>query len=599
MGKKVIWLVVSCLMVASLVLASCAPAVIEEEEVVKKEEVKKEEVKEEVVKEEVAPEPEGPKYGGVYVACHEESIVGFDETRATASRAYSLHLTQEAPQVGDWAKGPAGTGEASWLIDSIYSGKIETGALAESWDIPDNETIIFHIRKGVYWHNKPPVNGRELTAADVAFSFNYNFGIDRHYVTRAHGGWWLEAEATDKYTVVIRGKESQIYRTAAVWDYVADWIYVIPPESYEGGKDQGDWRDALGTGPFMLTDFVPDSALTFVRNPNYWMKDPVGPGKGNQLPYLDGVKILIIKDASTRLAALRTGKIDNLLALFWEDSEILINANPDLQYVKYLKPNATNIYMRMDKGLPFDDIKVRRALQIAIDRQAIADEYFNGGEVLAWPIAPYPEFEAMYTPIDKLPESTRELYEYNTDKAKQLLAEAGYPDGFATEVVCYSADVDLLSIVADYWTKIGVDLKLDVKERAVWYSYYSLSQHEQMLCYTKTLGGPLKMTEVKPGSVVNLSKVDDPYINERYGGIWAYENIGNEPERERLMKECALRMLDQAWICSMPVGYVYNIWWPWLKNYHGESAIGYFNRFNYATWMWIDQDLKEELTGKR
>ncbi len=76
-----------------------------------------------------------------------------------------------------------------------------------------------------------------------------------------------------------------------------------------------DWRNSVGTGPFMLTDFVSNSKATFVRNPNYWMKNPCGPGEGDQLPYVDGVKLLIIPDPATAVSAFRTGKLDLLSGL--------------------------------------------------------------------------------------------------------------------------------------------------------------------------------------------------------------------------------------------------------------------------------------------
>ena len=94
---------------------------------------------------------------------------------------------------------------------------------------------------------------------------------------------------------------------------------VVPPEVMQKYGDMTNWKNSVGTGPFMLTDWIPGSEAVYVRNPNYWMKDPIGPGKGNQLPYLDGVSIVILPDASTQQAALRTAKIDQISGYNIED----------------------------------------------------------------------------------------------------------------------------------------------------------------------------------------------------------------------------------------------------------------------------------------
>ena len=112
----------------------------------------------------------------------------------------------------------------------------------------------------------------------------------------------------------------------------------------------------------MLTDYVNASSLTFARNPNYWRTDPIGLGKGNQLPYAESVKILIIADASTRLASVRTAKNDVMHLVNWEDAASIQSTTPQLKYKKYLAEAANGIFMRTDKPeLPFKDIKVRRA----------------------------------------------------------------------------------------------------------------------------------------------------------------------------------------------------------------------------------------------
>jgi len=122
----------------------------------------------------------------------------------------------------------------------------------------------------------------------------------------------------------------------------------------------------------MLTDFVTNSSATLVRNPGYWEIDPVGPGKGNQLPYVNGIKILVVPDISTRLAAMRTGKIDMIPDLEAEDAKGLVRGNSALQYRTFLTIFPYLVSMRTDKAdLPYRDKRVRQALMIATDFDAL------------------------------------------------------------------------------------------------------------------------------------------------------------------------------------------------------------------------------------
>ena len=192
------------------------------------------------------------------------------------------------------------------------------GALAESWDMsPDRLTYTFNIRQGVHWHDKPPVNGRELTAKDVEHSFHRFLG------NRLTGTEFSEAEpavtagelgtvpfesitATDEYTVVFTLKEPYL-RTP---NMILDWhtIVIYPPEVIKEDGDASDWRNLVGTGPFELTDYVESVSITYTKNPDYWGYDEKFPD--NRLPYVDEFRVLFMAEEATRLAALRSRKID-------------------------------------------------------------------------------------------------------------------------------------------------------------------------------------------------------------------------------------------------------------------------------------------------
>ena len=163
MRKKVLWVSMTLLIVVALILASCTPETTKEE----KPTVVTGTVTDPgttttptVTKPTETTYEEKPQYGGISTVALTGDITNFDE--ATGSHPYgtSLKLTNDVLVEGDWAKGPAGTNEIDFIHGGIYDLYYHTGALAESWEIPEAGTFVFHIRKGVYWHNKAPTNGR-------------------------------------------------------------------------------------------------------------------------------------------------------------------------------------------------------------------------------------------------------------------------------------------------------------------------------------------------------------------------------------------------------------------------------------------------------
>ena len=172
------------------------------------------------------------------------------------------------------------------------------GSLAESWELPDSNTYVFHIREGVRWHDKAPMNGRELTAEDVVFNWHRMVGMGEF---TAAGGSPIQTlkdipfesiTATDRYTVVFKttGPQSGLMHTLLVHHS----FYVYPPEVIEEHGDVQDWRNSVGTGPYMLTDIVEGSSYTWTKNPDYWGFDEKYPQ--NRLPYIDELTALLIKD---------------------------------------------------------------------------------------------------------------------------------------------------------------------------------------------------------------------------------------------------------------------------------------------------------------
>ena len=134
-----------------------------------------------------------------------------------------------------------------------------------------------------------------------------------------------------------------------------------------------DWHHAIGTGPFILTDYVSGSSAQLVKNPNFWAYDERYPQ--NKLPYINSIVYLIIPDTATALAALRTGKIEAVDGLLASDAKNLNKTNPEILQVTYPPMAGHSLDLRNDLK-PFNDIRVREAMQMAIDLPTIAKTYY-------------------------------------------------------------------------------------------------------------------------------------------------------------------------------------------------------------------------------
>ena len=378
------------------------------------------------------------------------------------------------------------------------------------------------------------------------------------------------------------------------WGY---YVSMYPPEMVKAGP--ADWRNSTGSGPWSLAKYVRGSSVTYKRNPNYWDKATIK-GKKYQLPFVDEVRWLIMPDASTQLAALRTGKVDLDGGVPWQDAKSLRKTNPKMVEVSYYYDSANVIGMRTDKPeLPFKDKRVRRALSMAIDYQAVIGSQYGGEAILTGSVFSYGWPESLFTPFEKLPDTTKELFAYNPEKAKQLLAEAGYPDGFKTKLVYGQTGTvgDLLSLYVDYWDKIGVKVELKPHEWAAFMSIWYRRLHEEMIWVTPGTSSPawLLNYHVVAENKRNPSAFNDPHAREMYDK--ALTTI-DPVERAAIWKELEVYYMDQAPVILTPVARNYTIFWPWLKNYYGENSVGQLRYGPIYARLWIDRDLKKTMGYK-
>ena len=374
------------------------------------------------------PKPGGTlEVGTVYVTL---SALSWDSADWNWKHNHDTGQVYEQLFVADLSKSRRLGGKHPFYADAWIPSDAIRGELAEKWEWKQNPLRLeINLRKGVMFPDKPGVMAaRELVADDVVFAYNR---LEKS--PKKISGYFdhLEkVEATDKHTVVFTFKNYN-----AEWDYRFGWGYysgIVPKEVADAGA--GNWKNVNGTGPFQLAEFVQGNSNTYVKNPVYWGTEKIN-GVETKLPLVDKVVFRTIKDEATYLTALRTAKLDILETIRWSAVEELKKNAPQLQWSKWLNMSGTFLSMRVDTK-PFDDIRVRRALNLAVNKQEIVKEYYGGNaELFAYP--QHPDYLGYFEPLEAMPDSVKELFTYNPEKAKKLLAEAGVPKGFTFKVqVC-------------------------------------------------------------------------------------------------------------------------------------------------------------------
>ena len=584
MKKRIFWLILSCLMVAVLASSTWAEKKADKKEAFIKAPEKKKGMKK------AAMQAREPKYGGTLRVIHQATTVSpssWDPADVSWLINWYVGLYMENLWLADlFHKGPRATGEYQFKGYEWVPVLGRTGWLATGFEQPDPGTLIIKLRKGVLFPEKKGVmKQREVTADDWVYCFKRFENSPK--ATSEYFEWIDSYRAVDKYTL-----ELKLNKQFGNWGYQMEWgwstrLKVYPKEVVEAGIK--DWRNANGSGPFRLTNYVSGSSVTYERNPVYWNTTPIG-GKEYKMPFVDKLIYMIVPDESTRIAAIKTGKADVMENVSWKYKKALEKSATELHRWRILGSGVQIIAFRNDTP-PFDNLKVRRALSLAIDNKAILDSVGGGdGVVYNWPTwVGYPPSVA--TPFEDLPESTRELFGFNPEKAKKLLTEAGYPDGFTTKLDVSSSSpdyLDIASLVVGYWKDIGIKCVINPMEYSSLHSMMRAGEHKQLLQVGKGTTNPIRVLRIMgmPGFWWNSAKFNDPEYNDLFEQALT---ASSTEERLPLIRGLQQRMLDQAPYFGLYGAYFYRYAWPWVKNYYGESDTGYFCFAPIWGSVWVDQ----------
>jgi len=456
------------------------------------------------------------------------------------------------------------------------------GDLAESWTQPDETTYVFKLRRGVRWHPKPPVNGRELTAEDVRYT------LERFLTVKGNANAYMlrsidRVEVLDKYTVKIVLKEPFVWLLDVLANPMA--AAVVAKEVVDKYGDLKKPEAVIGTGPWMLDAYRPNQGMTFVRNPHYFVA---------ALPYIERVELGVDEDNASRTAAFLAGKYD----LGWEFPgtinrsdwvqirDTLKQRRPNLRTLEFASNVMTHISMRADQK-PYSDVRVRRAMSLAIDRPAIIETAFEGaGNINAAVPAGLREWAI---PIDQLGEGAK-YYRHDPTEARRLLAEAGYANGFSAGM-CFTNYgstllVDIAQMVLKNLKDVGINARLDEKEYGAYISTCFYGKFDAMAFGPQTPfiePDNFLYGQYYPGELKNQSHIDDPVVADM---LVRQRRTGDVAKRRELIYEIQRHLAKQQYYVQMPSLVYIAVWEGALKNYGPNLYYDYGGRLMAA---WLDR----------
>ena len=448
--------------------------------------------------------------------------------------------------------------------------------LAERWEQKTPTELVFHLRRGVKFHNKPPVNGREVTAEDVKWS------LDRFMEKSGFRSRFEPVQAVEvvnKYTVRITLKEPY----APFLNHLANPAYtaIMPKEAEAQFKDFNRPEAAIGTGPFVLKSYDKGVRAVFERNADYFAKG---------LPYLDSVVIEITPDAAARASLMRAGKAE-LIQIYGhasvEEGKAFQKTNPEIELQLLTVMAQGMIYFRTDQA-PFNDVRVRRAISLAIDRKAWNDSLLYGEGCLVSGPLPCAMKDWRVDPATLEPAKAKYLAGYDPAGAKRLLAEAGYPNGFTTPAFHWPGYAppwrSYYDLVADDLSKIGITVELKPEEYGKYISTTYLGKFEKM-----AIGPVTPFTEVDdflfgsfyPEQPNNRSHVADAELNKM---LQAQRRELDPRKRKAIVEDIQRYLADKAYYIYLPSSPQYQAHPKYVKGFkhHDGYGLGYKLMF---TWM--------------
>ena len=487
----------------------------------------------------------------------------------TLSISYQTHhrISLIYSLLAEMVQGPKG------IYDTVVQPDMATG-----WETtPDKLTWTFKLRPNLKWAPVAPMNGREITAEDVVYSFNRNMEPTAGNASR-YAMLDGAPKAIDKGTVQFKLKYPH---PGFLFNITSEPSEIVPRDAVEREKDLKNW--GAGSGPFIMTKYDPQTTATYARNPNYYDADKV---------WLDGVDWPIIPDQATATANFRSGQVDIIgtpngpHTLTPKQADELMQTVPKAVRTNYFGPSNTALEMNFKSPL-FQDIRVRQAVNMVLDRKAhiIALAGGAGSITGTFPFARFPDYALSDDEISKITAT-------NVAEAKKLMDAAGKGGGFTAKIMWQPAQQAALNVHLEMLKQIGItlDTKTEAVDYPAWVSKTFNGQYSDFGEWAYLVGSiwdymvglhHSKGNRNGPGS--NIPELDG-MIDKMLRTTNAQDQIAQIKDIERYALTKAL------WIVPLVVAQGAQITQPWVKNFnYGYGAKGGAYLSNHVRQMWIDK----------
>lgn len=380
------------------------------------------------------------------------------------------------------------------LVQMDSNMKIQP-SLADKWELSDDgKTVTFYLHEGVKFHN-----GRDMTSEDVKYSFERILNPDTGSIAKSYFNSIDSIETPDDLTVIFHLKSPD----AAFLTNASSASAAIVPKEIEDLN-----MEAVGTGPFLLEKMEAGQYVLLKKNPDYYKKDSIK---------IDSIRFNIMKDESQRTAAIRSGKVD--IVSVSADTASLLEKAKNVQVKSYQSMEYSYLGINIAKK-PFDHPKVRQALSYAINRENIVETVWKGQAELTGPISPAQDQWALN--VTDIPG-----YQQDTGKAKSLLSEAGFKDGFDTTIYTASTYPDMIDsaqVIQEELKAVGINAKIKQLE---WGAYIDMwkSKDTDLLVGRNTSGtDPDRSTRFF-------------FSTEGSGNVWNYSNKEFDETVQKALEE--------------------------------------------------------------
>ncbi|MBI4234233.1 MAG: ABC transporter substrate-binding protein, partial [Chloroflexi bacterium] len=440
--------------------------------------------------------------------------------------------------------------------------------ICESWKVTSPTQYTFKIRPDAKWQNVPPLNGRPLTAEDIKYAY------DKYLDPKAFQQWGIfqsveSIQAPDKQTLVINMK----YPHAGFVDAITHpAFYIFPKEAFER---EGGLKVAppLGSGFMLFEQHVPQNRLTWKRNPNYWKKDEFG----QQLPYLDRIEMTFMPDPATQVAAFRTQQIDTIQFFAWDPVVDVLRTEKvgETAYLRAMEMNTggTQVWRFQLRKPPFTDVRVRRALSMALDRRAMIKRAYNEGYCSPGPIPTW------WQGLD-FPRGCDELgpwNKYDPAQAKALLKEAGFDEknpltfdfsGGGPGGGPLASEQAHMETAQEFWKAIGVVANIKRRETTIHLQLLRGREFEGIIGPGTGVGIGTDLDafawKVHTQGPENFQNISDPEIDRL---VEAQRGEFDLQKRRALARQIDERLRDQVWILLPAQHYFAEFTRPYMQNW--------------------------------